>query len=50
MGDITVDGPDGEPVSESVRDFHVWRKDADGEWKLVIDIWNSPIPPPDTMG
>lgn len=37
-------GPDGEPVSENIRDFHVWTKDAGGEWKLLIDIWNSPDP------
>lgn len=45
LGEITMEGPDGEPVVESIRDFHVWRKDAAGEWKLVVDIWNSPEPP-----
>ena len=44
IGDITSGGPDGEPVVETIRDFHVWTKNADGEWKLVIDIWNSPTP------
>jgi ketosteroid isomerase-like protein len=44
VGTITMDGPDGEPVVEQVRDFHVWVKDADGVWKLVVDIWNSPVP------
>jgi ketosteroid isomerase-like protein len=41
---ITVDGPDGRPVTEQGRDFHVWRKQVDGSWKVVIDIWNSEQP------
>ena len=47
VGSITMDGPDGQPVVEHVRDFHVWTKDANGEWKLAVDIWNSPVPLPD---
>lgn len=47
VGKSVFDGPDGEPVTESLRDFHVWVKDAAGEWKLVVDIWNSPDPPAD---
>jgi ketosteroid isomerase-like protein len=44
VGRITMDGPEGEPVVEDIRDFHVWHKDAEGAWKLVVDIWNSPVP------
>lgn len=44
--DITQTGPDGEPVTEHVRDFHVWRKQPDGSWKVVVDIWNAAPPPP----
>ena len=42
--EITVDGPDGQPVTSRERDFHLWKKQADGSWKIVIDIWNSPDP------
>jgi ketosteroid isomerase-like protein len=42
---ITVDGPDGEPVEDRVRDFHLWTKQG-GEWKVAIDIWNSELPTP----
>jgi ketosteroid isomerase-like protein len=42
--EITVDGADGEPVTAQERDFHLWKKQADGSWKVVIDIWNSPVP------
>ena len=40
---ITVDGPDGQPIEDKIRDFHLWKK-QDGEWKIAIDIWNSENP------
>lgn len=49
-GTIIMDGPDGEPMTEHVRDFHVWTKNAAGEWKLVVDIWNSPVPLDEPIG
>ena len=39
--ELRVTGPDGKPMSERIRDFHVWRKQADGSWKVVIDMWNA---------
>ncbi len=42
--EISFDGPDGKPVNSRERDFHLWKKQADGSWKIVIDIWNSPAP------
>ncbi len=32
---------DGETISERLRDVHVWTREADGTWKLAIDVWNS---------
>ena len=40
---VSIDGPDGEPVQDQFRDFHLWKK-QDGEWKVAIDIWNSENP------
>jgi ketosteroid isomerase-like protein len=40
---ITVDGPDGQPIEDKIRDFHLWKK-QDGDWKIAIDIWNSDVP------
>ncbi len=42
---ISIEGPDGEPVEDQVRDFHLWKK-QDGEWRVAIDIWNSELPLP----
>jgi ketosteroid isomerase-like protein len=39
--ELTATGPDGKPASERVRDFHVWRRQPDGSWKLTVDIWNA---------
>jgi ketosteroid isomerase-like protein len=38
--DLSFTGPDGRLVTEHIRDFHVWRRQADGSWRLAIDIWN----------
>jgi len=44
VAEITINRPDGPPGSDRVRDFHVWKKQADGSWKVVVDIWNSGRP------
>lgn len=45
LGDITIQRPDGTTGKDLVRDFHVWRRQADGSWKVVVDAWNSGPPP-----
>ena len=42
--ELSYTGPDGKPLTEHLRDFHVWRREANGEWKLLIDIWNAEPP------
>ena len=44
MVEVTFAGPDGEPAGDRIRDFHVWKKQADGSWKIVVDMWNSENP------
>ncbi|MEK6374751.1 MAG: DUF4440 domain-containing protein [Acidobacteriota bacterium] len=50
---VTVPGPDGKLVTIKGRGVSIWRRDAGGQWKCVIDIWNSgadaPAPPPDDV-
>jgi uncharacterized protein (TIGR02246 family) len=30
----------GKPMAERFRDIHLWRRDASGQWKVVVDFWN----------
>jgi len=39
--EVTFAGPDGEPAGDRIRDFHVWKRQADGSWKVIVDVWNS---------
>jgi ketosteroid isomerase-like protein len=38
---VTVPGPDGKLITIAGRYATVWRRDQSGDWKCVIDIWNS---------
>jgi len=38
--ETTLDGPDGKPITTPGRAITVWRKDEDGQWRCVVDIWN----------
>ncbi len=36
-----------EPVeSGPSKNVRIWRKQADGAWKLQVDVWNSSVPQP----
>ena len=43
IGDITINRADGPPGKGRVHDFHTWKKQADGSWKVVVDMWNSGV-------
>ena len=42
--ELTLNDPEGNPVTEKGRWVTVWKKQADGSWKCVADIWNSDRP------
>ena len=44
IGNITIQREGEEPGRDIVRDFHTWKKQADGSWKIVVDMWNSGMP------
>lgn len=44
--EFTVPGPDGTLVTLRGRAITVWRRDPDGEWRCVVDIWNDAPPAP----
>ena len=41
----TMKGPDGNPVTDRGKNVAVWKKQSDGTWKTVADIFNSDLPP-----
>jgi uncharacterized protein (TIGR02246 family) len=43
---VSFTGPDGTPVTVDGKAVTVWRREKDGSWKCVIDIWNDTSPPP----
>ena len=39
---VTVNGPEGRPLTQQFRAVTVWRKEADGAWRNILDISNAP--------
>ena len=37
---VTMAGPEGLPVTTRGRGVTVWRREADGNWRCAVDIWN----------
>ena len=37
---LTLPDSDGRPATTRGRAVTVWRRDADGEWRCSVDIWN----------
>jgi ketosteroid isomerase-like protein len=37
----SLKGPDGKTVNEKGKYLCVWRKQKDGSWKAIHDIWNA---------
>ena len=42
-----VDGENGEKIVTHGKVVTVWRKDSQGQWKNVVDMWNAAPPPVD---
>jgi ketosteroid isomerase-like protein len=42
--EITVNDAEGNPVITPGKWVAVWKKQPDGSWKTVLDIWNSDGP------
>jgi ketosteroid isomerase-like protein len=40
----TYHAAEDEPQWHKTKNIHIWRRDADGLWKLQADIWNSDVP------
>ena len=42
---VTMNGPDGQPVTQNLQAVTIWRKQPDGSWKNVVDM-STPAPAP----
>jgi len=38
---VTVNAPDGAPITSEGRAVTIWRRESDGEWRCAVDIWNA---------
>jgi ketosteroid isomerase-like protein len=43
--EMTEPGPTGAPITLPGRAVTVWRREPDGQWRCVVDIWNDPPAP-----
>jgi uncharacterized protein (TIGR02246 family) len=43
---IAAKNPEGKSQEDRGKMVEVWKKQADGKWKTVADIFNSDVPPP----
>ncbi len=43
---LTMKDPQGKPVTDHGKLVEVWKKQTDGQWKTVTDIFNSDLPLP----
>jgi len=41
---VTVNDDEGNPVTDRGKWIAIWKKQADGTWKCIEDIWNSDRP------
>lgn len=39
---LTLPGPDGKPVTLTSRSLTLWRREEDGQWRCVLQMWNDP--------
>jgi uncharacterized protein (TIGR02246 family) len=42
---LTMKDPQGKPITDRGKLVEVWKKQTDGKWKVVADIYNSDLPP-----
>ena len=39
-------GPKGEPLTEPGKWVSIWKKQSDGQWRIVVDTYNTDTMPP----
>jgi uncharacterized protein (TIGR02246 family) len=38
---MTMNDKKGKPITETEKSVVTWKKQADGKWKVIADIWNT---------
>ncbi len=38
---VTVNDQKGKPITTEGRGVTIWRREPDGQWRCVVDIWNA---------
>jgi len=41
---LSATGPDGKPMDDHGKMLEIWKKQADGNWKCIVDTWSSDLP------
>ena len=41
---LTINGANGVPVTDKGKYVEIWKKQADGEWKCAVEMFNSDLP------
>ena len=44
--ELTFNDPKGKPVNDRGKVLEIWKKQADGNWKCIVDTWNTDMPLP----
>jgi ketosteroid isomerase-like protein len=44
--ELSFNDPSGKPVTERGKYVEIWRQQADGSWKMVVESFNSDLPLP----
>lgn len=44
--ELSMNGPKGKPMADRGKYATIWKKQADGSWKVAVDMFNSDMPMP----
>jgi uncharacterized protein (TIGR02246 family) len=42
--ELTMNDASGKPVNDRGKLVEIWKKQADGGWRCIVDTWNSDLP------
>jgi uncharacterized protein (TIGR02246 family) len=42
---LTTTDANGKPTTDQGKTVEIWKRQEDGSWKCIVDVWNSDLPP-----